>query len=456
MTGRIACLGLVVGLAIAAFPGEAAAVNFPSARCNGGACSSGWYKTSISVSWVYDPGGTPDGGCATQTVSSDTGGASFTCNVAYPGGGVSGSVTVKKDSSPPVVNGTVSRDPDSDGWYTKPVDFSFPAGDSASGLAGCTGGGTYSGPDSGAVTLSGTCTDNAGNSASGSVTFKYDGNAPSVTATPSRAPDVNGWYNHPVDVAFTGTDGGSGIRECTPTVSYKGPDANPAKLVGQCRDGAGLSSQPLSVELRYDATPPAPPSVKSVHKPKSIALSWTAPADAVLARVVRAPGLKSKAAAVVYEGPAKQFLDKKIVPGTKYWYEVSLFDQAGNRSARTLGLKPAGLKLPAAKPPGTKAVAGILSPVNGAVVARSPVVTWSPVAKAHFYNLQLWRGGQKILTTWVRTPKLTLKQRWTTQGKRYSLANGRYLIYIWPAFGTTKKPSYGKMLGQVGFTVKRR
>jgi hypothetical protein len=441
MRVRVACSAFVVCAAVALFPGEATAVNFPSASCNGGGCSGGWYKDNVTVSWSFDPGGTPDGGCATATVSSDTAGATFTCTVTYPGGTVSGSVTVKKDSSPPSVNGTIARDPDSDGWYTKPVDFGFGGSDGASGLAGCSGSGTYGGPDGGAVTLSGTCTDNAGNSASSSMTIKYDGTPPGVTAAASRPPDVNGWYNHPVDVAFTGTDAGSGVKECTPAVSYKGPDANPAKLVGQCRDGAGQVSQPVTAELRYDATPPAPPTVKWARRGKSITVTWTAGADVALARLVRAPGLKSKQAAVVYQGPAKRFLDRKVVQGRKYWYEVTLFDQAGNQAVKTVGLKPA---------------AGILSPANGAVVFRPPLVAWSRVAKARFYNLQLWRGRLKILTTWVRQPKLALKERWTSQGKRYSLTNGPYRLYVWPAFGTTKNPRYGKMVGQVGFVVKRR
>jgi hypothetical protein len=441
MNARILLVGLVAAVAVAAFPGDGMAVNFPSASCNGGGCSGGWYKSAVTVAWAFDPGGTPSG-CGATTVSDDTSGATFTCTVTYPGGTVSASVTVRKDSSPPNVNGTVARDPDADGWYTKPVDVGFGGSDGASGLAGCTGGGTYGGPDGGAVTLSGTCTDNAGNSASSSLTIKYDGTPPGVTAAPSRAPDEDGWYNHPVDVAFTGTDAGSGVKECSPAVTYKGPDANPAKLVGQCRDAAGHVSQPLTVEIRYDATPPAPPRVKLVHRAKAIALTWTAGADVVRARVVRAPGSKSKQPAVVYNGKAKRFLDRKIVRGKKYWYEVTLYDQAGNLSTKTVGLKP-------------KLAAGIVSPAKGAVLARPPLVAWSPVAKAHFYNLQLWRGKLKILTTWVRRPKLALKQRWTSQGKRYSLIDGHYELYVWPAFGTTKAPRYGKMVGHVGFVVRR-
>ena len=61
-----------------------------------------------------------------------------------------------------------------------------------------------------------------------------------------------------------------------------------------------------------------------------------------------------------------------------------------------------------------------------------------------------------MLTTWVRAPKLALKQRWTFDGKPRTLANGRYKAYVWAALGTPAKPRYGKLLGQVGFVVKRR
>ena len=65
-------------------------------------------------------------------------------------------------------------------------------------------------------------------------------------------------------------------------------------------------------------------------------------------------------------------------PGTKYWYQVTLVDQAGNESSKTIGMQP---------------TAGIFAPADGAVVGEPPVVQWAPVAKARFYNLQLWRGN---------------------------------------------------------------
>ena len=439
MTGfRAVCVVAAVAAACAALPGAAAALDPPVASCNGGGCG-GWFKSAVTVSWSYNSSGaTGASGCGTASVSEDTSGATFTCTVNYGGSFVGSSVTVRKDSSPPGVTAGASRGPDVNGWYTSPVSFSFTGDDGASGVASCTSG-TYSGPDGGDVTVSGSCTDNAGNTGSTSLKIKYDATAPTVTGTPARKPDANGWYNHPVDVAFTGTDAGSGVTECSPTVSYKGPDASPAKLVGQCRDAAGHLSAPTTVELRYDATPPARPDVAWVHRGDSISLSWTRGKDVVQAKVIRVPGPKGAKPGVVYHGKATKLVDRKIRPGTRYWYEVVLADRAGNEASKTIGLRPAS---------------GIYAPAEGSIVGNPPLVRWSPVAKARFYNLQLWRGNLKLLTAWVTHPSLALKEQWTFQGARRSLGNGSYRLYVWPAFGTRRDPRYGKLLGQVSFLVK--
>jgi len=433
------CAVGAVALGCAVLPGAAAALDPPVASCNGGGCG-GWFKSAVSVSWSYNSSGvTGTSGCGSAGVSSDTSGATFTCTVNYGGSFVGSSVTVRKDSTPPGVTGSASRGPDSNGWYTGPVSFSFKGDDGTSGVASCTSG-TYSGPDSGSAAATGSCTDNAGNTGSTTLTFKYDATPPTVLGVPSRKPDATGWYNHPVDVAFRGNDGGSGVVECSPTVTYKGPDADPAKLVGQCRDAAGHLSAPTTVELRYDATPPARPDVRWARDGKSVSLAWTAGKDVAVAKVTRAPGLRSKKASVVFTGKGRRFVDRRISPGARYWYEISLYDVAGNVSTRTIGLRQA---------------AGIFTPAAGSIVKKPPLVAWSPVAEARFYNLQLWSGKTKLLTTWVGTPKLRLPGRWSFGGTRHSLVAGAYRVYVWPAFGTKRDPRYGKLLGQVGFVVRR-
>ena len=61
---------------------------------------------------------------------------------------------------------------------------------------------------------------------------------------------------------------------------------------------------------------------------------------------------------------------------------MTLVDQAGNESSKTIGMQP---------------TAGIFAPADGAVVGEPPVAQWAPVSKARFYNLQLWRGNLKLL-----------------------------------------------------------
>ena len=181
--------------------------------------------------------------------------------------------------------------------------------------------------------------------------------------------------------------------------------------------------------------------MKWAHRGGSVSLAWVAGRRRPRGRRPRARA-KTKKAAPIYAGNAKRLVDRRIkLRNVEYWYEVAVFDQAGNRAAQTVGLRPVG---------------GIFAPIEGAVVRRPPLVSWSPVKSARFYNLQLWRGKAKVLTTWVRAPKLTLRQRWTFEGKQRALVNGRYKAYVWAALGTPAKPRYGKLLGQVGFVVKRR
>ena len=80
---------------------------------------------------------------------------------------------------------------------------------------------------------------------------------------------------------ITGQDGGSGVTECSPPVTYSGPDGNPAKIVGQCRDAVGHLSDPVQFELRYDHTKPARPVVKARRTTGGITVSWTSPGDVV-------------------------------------------------------------------------------------------------------------------------------------------------------------------------------
>jgi hypothetical protein len=117
-----------------------------------------------------------------------------------------------------------------------------------------------SGLADGTITIKAKATSSYGD-ASGytSISVTKDTVAPSVSITPSRVPDSNGWYNHSVTFsASTSTDPspGSGIQACDSDVVYSGPDTSAGSLTFHCTDNAGNTGS-NSVLFKYDATGPS-------------------------------------------------------------------------------------------------------------------------------------------------------------------------------------------------------
>ena len=90
--------------------------------------------------------------------------------------------------------------------------------------------------------------------------LEYDATGPVVTATPGRAPDSNGWYNHALLVTFTGTDPTSGVDSCVPPQTYSGPDEENASVSGSCVRPRGEHDQAgVRAQLRRHAAPSSRP-----------------------------------------------------------------------------------------------------------------------------------------------------------------------------------------------------
>lgn len=347
---------LVVTIAVPSIAASAASADSISASCTragqSNTCNSTtWYTSPLSVIWLADSPPDSTSGCAldvayhynTDTVST------VSCSATWPGPSTdSKQYTIHVETSSPLVSALPSRPPDSNGWYNHPVAVSF-AGSSFSGIASCTPTTTYGGPDASNATVSGSCTDNAGKTASASASLNYDATPPSITgATPSRPPDFNSWYTHPVSFTFTGTDSGSGIVSCD-TVTYAGPSSG--SVVGGCRDQAGNSAT-LAVPVRY---------------------------------------------------------------------------------------------------------LQVLSPVPGARAASvksTPLLLhWKAIRRASYYNVQIYRGGRKVLSTWPSKTSLLVSSSWRFAGHRFHLKSGRYRWYVWPGYGSRTAARYGKMLVSATFNV---
>jgi hypothetical protein len=221
--------------------------------------AAGWFNSPLSIGWSGTDGLSGIDSCSSTVNYSgpDTTGATRTGSCTDKAGNSSSdSYVVKYDSAPPTgMTATPARSTDHEGWYNHPLRVDWGATDSTSGLASCTSR-TYSSPDTANATLSGSCTDVAGNSATLAFGFQYDASGPAVTVTPARSPDHDGWYNHPVAISWSGTDPVSGLESCTQPLTYSAPDDANASSAGGCTDHAGNSASPPALAFKYDATAP--------------------------------------------------------------------------------------------------------------------------------------------------------------------------------------------------------
>jgi hypothetical protein len=498
------------------FAGAAGAVPpAPQPHCNPEpeSCDA-WYRTDVSLTWTFDPGW-QSVSCDGTPVTSDTTGTARTCSVTYPSGTVSTTVTIKRDATPPAVTATAARGPDQNGWYNRPVTVTFAGTDATSGIESCSSptyggpdgsgvsvgggctdkagnstsssvsirydatgpsvsgraerapdasdwyrrpvsvsfagsdatsgvascsGGSYGGPDSAQAVVNGTCTDVAGNAGRGSFGLKYDATAPTASAAADRPPDQNGWYNHALTVKFNGADALSGLAACDNAIVYKGPDRSKATVSGKCRDVAGNVSDEAGLAFRYDSSAPTLRGLTVDTGDGFAKITVSVTGDASTIEIVRAPGLRGAKHSVVYRGHSRSFTDRKVRNGVRYWYAVRALDEAGNDVLKAVAALP---RLP------------VFAPRAGAVVSGPPLVAWTPVRRARFYNVQVYLGATKVLTTWVTGTRFRLPRSWELGNERHQLVPGRYRVLVWPAFGTRTQPRYGKLLGVTSFVMRR-
>jgi hypothetical protein len=150
-----------------------------------------WHTSPVTLHWLIEAGLSvvPGTDCTDRTIATDTTGTDVTCSVtSLLTGTLSKTATIRVDQTPPIVTGAApDRPPDHNGWYNHPVGFSFAGSDATSGMAGCDSP-VYSGPDTAAGQVTGTCRDIAGNTAGGSSPLMYDATAPTITPIAQSSP----------------------------------------------------------------------------------------------------------------------------------------------------------------------------------------------------------------------------------------------------------------------------
>ena len=330
----------------------------------------------------------------------------------------------------PLISRTCDGSADCGGWFRAPValNWTVSAGVVVSGCTDVTLSQDTPGRQEGCIAKDDVDTVQR------TVTVRIDRTPPVVTAAvPARPPDHRGWYTHPVTFGVEGSDVTSGVSACD-APSYSGPDSAVATIVAGCVDRAGNAAA-RAFPLSYDATPPDPGTASATAADRVVRLSWPGGATATIRR---APGLGGAASAVLYNGPATTYADRRVRNGRRYRYVVTLTDDAGNAASREL----AGV-------PGPR----LLAPERRAAVSAPPRLAWTPVRGTRYYNVQLFRGARKVLSAWPRRAALQLEPAWRFHGRQRRLRAGLYRWFVWPGEGRRPARRYGKLIGRRSFTV---
>jgi glucodextranase-like protein len=231
-------------------PAIAAAVS-PSPNANG------WNNSDATVTFTCTDA---DSGVATcpapVTVSTETPGQVVSGTATDNAGNTAtASATVKLDKTVPGITVALSPAPNADGSVGGPVTAHFTCTDAGSGINVCPADQVVSAEGVHAG-VSGTATDQAGNSASvTSPGFTIDLTPPQISVSLSPAANADGWNNTPVTAHFTCSDSGSGIATC-PADQVVSNDGTGQTVSGTAVDKVGRSTSVTSAAINLDQVVP--------------------------------------------------------------------------------------------------------------------------------------------------------------------------------------------------------
>jgi hypothetical protein len=241
--------------------------------------------------------------------------------------------------------------------------------------------------------------------------------------------------NEPGSTFVCSLDAG-GFDACSSPKTYGNADSTPASYTWRI-SGVGPATA--------DHTPPG--NVRGLRQRVGygvLRLSWSRPPDADFDHIgiFVSTSAKAPARVAVYRGSASAYTAKHFRNGFYSRYTVISYDRAGNASRGVSAVVAASALL--------------RMPADGARVRNPPRLLWTGTPGATFYNVQLYRGSQKVLSTWPRKSAVQLATRWTYGGHPFRWKNGSYRWYVWPAFGPRRRFHYGQLLGQASFTFTSR
>jgi hypothetical protein len=321
------------------------------------------------------------------------------------------------------------------------------------GFAACSSPTSYSDLADGSHTFGVRATDAAGNvGPETSRGWIVDTQPPHTTITNGPTAVSS---NHTAVFAFASSEASSfscslddgSFSSCSSPMSYGGLPYGEHTFRVQATDLAGnADAAPPAYSWRVLSTDTRPPAkVKRLRMSVRygyMSLRWVPPSDADFnhVRVQRSQSARGQAQ-TVYDGAGRRYVDRRFENGEYFIYRVRTYDRDGNASGSASAVVSAGALL--------------RSPRDGGVVRTSTTrLVWTAVPRATYYNVQLYRGAQKVLSAWPFTPKLALSRRWIYQGRQLGLSKGSYRWYVWPGFGPRSRAVYGHLLGTATFAAR--
>lgn len=224
----------------------------------------GWVNVPVTVAAECQDAESGIAACTASPDSFTTEGAdqSSTGTATDTAGNTAGATLggINIDLTPPTLQGTPATPANAAGWYRDDVVVQWDAQDGLSGIDpdSVPAASTITGEGAALTAGPETVADKAGNvSDPASVTVKIDRTKPTITGSPTTAPNASGWYTSAVTVGFTCGDTLSGVAECPTEVTTTAEGSNVSVTSGTARDEAGNIADGITVAgLKVDGTPP--------------------------------------------------------------------------------------------------------------------------------------------------------------------------------------------------------
>ncbi|WP_270888869.1 OmpL47-type beta-barrel domain-containing protein [Pedococcus sp. 5OH_020] len=220
----------------------------------------GWNNTDVAVSFACEDQTALSGlkDCTVPRTVSTEGKAQKVTGTATDNAGnsVTGTATVNLDKTAPTITGAPDRAANPAGWYKADITVSFDGTDGLSGID------TVTGPqhlaEGANQSATGTAVDNAGNSATASVSgINVDKTAPTLSAAPTAGPNGNnGWYTTDVTQVWAADDALSGLAGPVPADSVLSTEGRGQRASAAVTDKAGNTTSATSEPVNIDKTAP--------------------------------------------------------------------------------------------------------------------------------------------------------------------------------------------------------